>query len=337
MQLSDSTPLCAEAVAHPNIALIKYWGKAGDLHTNEPAVASLSITLDTLQTRTRLTFDAALESDTLILNGQRDERRLPRISEALDRLRALGNTSLRCEVETENNFPTGAGLASSASGFAALVVAGNTALGLELSLREQSMLARAMSGSAARSLFGGFARIALTEALNPPDPTFGSAYAQPILEASHWPLEVCVAVVSDREKPVGSTEGMELSRHTSPYYAPWLEGNNRDIEDAERHVRARDFEALAELSEFSCLKMHAMAMASRPGLLYWHGTTVTAMHEIRAMRAEGIPVFFTIDAGPQVKAICAPGYGDQVAARLEGLPGVQSILRCGLGEGARIV
>ncbi|WP_239923692.1 diphosphomevalonate decarboxylase [Agaribacterium haliotis] len=325
----------ARASAHPNIALIKYWGKASDSELNEPAVSSLSLTLDELRSETCVAFDESLKSDELWLNGKRDEQKLARISANLDKLRRIAGIDTRCRVETSNNFPTAAGLASSASGFAALVAAGNAALGLGLDLKQQSMLARAMSGSAARSLYGGFAKIYLPDA-EPAQTHFGSAYAEQVAEAEHWPLEVCVAIVSEDEKKIGSTEGMERSRLSSPYYQAWLSGNDVDVVQAEKLVLARDFEQLAELSEFSCLKMHAMAMASRPGLLYWSGATVDAMHCVRELRAGGVPVFFTNDAGPQLKAICAPGYGAKVADALAELHGVKRVLRCALGPGARV-
>lgn len=324
----------AFAAAHPNIALIKYWGKSSDLTHNEPAVSSLSVTLDTLLTETRLTFDPSLSEDVLILNGVVDRKKQGRISFNIDKLRHIAGVSTRCRVETTNNFPTGAGLASSASGFAALVAAGNRALDLHLSGRQQTMLSRSMSGSAARSIHGGFVKIALADS-STADPVYGSAYAEQFATADYWPLEVCVGVVSEEEKSVGSTEGMERSRETSPYYSPWLDGNDKDIVEAEKLVLEKDFEKLADLSEFSCLKMHAMAMASQPGLVYWRGATVEAMHAIRHLRASGIPVFFTIDAGPQIKAICGPGYGDKVASVLSDIPGIQRVIQCGLGGDVR--
>lgn len=325
----------ATAKAHPNIALIKYWGKSSDLSFNEPAVSSLSITLDTLQTETRLSFLPELERDELILNGEIAEAKLARISQNLDKMRAIAGVDTRCRIESTNNFPTGAGLASSASGFAALVAAADHALGLELTVRQKTMMARAMSGSAARSLNGGFVKISLLDKQEP-SPVFGSTFAEQFATEKHWPLEVCVGIISEEEKAIGSTEGMERSRLTSPYYQAWLDGNNHDIANAERAVLDKDFEKLADLSEFSCLKMHAMAMGSQPGLLYWRGATVDAMHEIRNMRGKGIPVFFTIDAGPQIKAICAPGFGEQVAKVLANLPGIKRVIRCGLGGDASV-
>ena len=325
--------LTAQAIAHPNIALIKYWGKLSNNEHNEPAVSSLSITLDTLETKTRLTFDTALVQDEFFLNGSRDNKKLTRVTQNLDKLRTLADIKTHCKIESENNFPTGAGLASSASGFAALVVAGDKALNLNLDFQKKSMLARSMSGSAARSIGGGFVKIFLPNKQED-HPQFGSTYAEKVADQNHWPLEICVAVVSEKEKSIGSTEGMEASRFTSPYYSAWVEGNDQDIEEAEALIKNKDFQKLADLSEFSCLKMHALALATRPGLIYWSGATVEAMHCIRQLRASGIPVFFTIDAGPQVKAICAPGYGDQVEDCLKDVVGVQRIIRCGLGKGA---
>lgn len=331
----DNKPHQASAKAHPNIALIKYWGKAPQTTTNEPAVSSLSITLDTLETFTHLDFSADLSEDTLRLNGVDDKRKLPRISGALDMVRQLAGTTMRCRVETENNFPTGAGLASSASGFAALAVAANAALDLNLTTRQQSKLARAMSGSAARSLMGGFSKIHLPNASPEPAP-LGAAFAEAVAPASHWPLEVCVGIVSEQEKTIGSTTGMENSRLTSPYYNAWINGNDADVTSAETLVRNRDFQQLAELSEFSCLKMHALALASRPGLLYWSGATMDAMRAIRELRAQGLPVFFTVDAGPQIKAICEPGYAAEIERQLLQVAGIQRVIRCGLGDGARL-
>ena len=326
----------ASAEAHPNIALVKYWGKRADSQANEPAVASLSITLDTLVTRTRLRFDESLVEDRLTLNGELNPVKQPRISAALDILRRLANIATRCHIESDNNFPTGAGLASSASGFAALVVAGDQALKLGLSVRQKSMLARAMSGSAARSLFGGYSKIVLSGAGEDPA-VFGQAFAQAVAEREHWPLEVCVAIVSEEEKAIGSTEGMESSRRSSPYYNAWVSGNNADIALAERAVAQRDFSQLAELSEFSCLKMHALALASNPGLIYWAAPTLAGIHVVRSLRKTGVPVFFTIDAGPQLKAVCLPGHGDTVAGALQAISGVKKVLRCGLGAGAHAI
>jgi diphosphomevalonate decarboxylase len=319
------------AEAQPNIALVKYWGKR-DVPLNLPAVGSLSITLDTLWTRTRVRFDAAIDRDRVMLNGKSDDKEARRVSECLDLLRTRANTTLRAEVDSQNNFPTGAGLASSASGFAALVVAANAALKLDLTLAEQSEIARRGSGSAARSIFGGFVEWARGERSDGRD-----SIARPILDADQWPLSVIVAVTSTAQKSVGSTEGMNRTRNTSPYYDAWVDTSETDLTEAHRAVLDRDFERLADVAEYSCLKMHALALAARPGLLYWNGATMELMHAVRALRASGVPVFFTVDAGPQVKAVCMPEVATRVREALQSVPGVLRIHETGLGAGARIV
>lgn len=322
----------AAALAHPNIALIKYWGKR-EPERNLPAVGSLSITLDTLSSRTEVSFDTASRTDTVRLNGHTaSDGESRRISAFLNLLREQAGIEAGAVVDTTNDFPTGAGLASSASGFAALVVAADQALGLGLSPAELSRLARRGSGSAARSIFGGFAEMAHGQREDGRD-----AVAEPLLAASEWPLSVVIAVTSEAEKTVGSTEGMTRTRDTSPYYAVWTETAEADLAAARRAIEQRDFHVLAELSEYSCLKMHGLALSARPGLMYWNGATVTCMQRVRALREDGIPVFFTVDAGPQVKAVCPPEHAGTVAEALAGEAGVQRILHTGLGPGARIV
>jgi diphosphomevalonate decarboxylase len=331
MSRQPSPPHEATAQAQPNIALVKYWGKR-DVPLNLPAVGSLSITLDTLWTRTRVRFDASLTADRVRLNGKSDDKEARRVSECLDLLRSRAGTSLHAEVDSENNFPTGAGLASSASGFAALVVAAAKALDLDLPAAELSALARRGSGSAARSIFGGFVEWSRGERSDGSD-----SIAKPILAADIWPLAVVVAVTSTAQKSVGSTEGMNRTRDTSPYYDAWVNTAEADLAEARTAVLAKDFDKLAAVAEYSCLKMHALALAARPGLLYWNGATVEAMHAVRRLRAEGVPVFFTVDAGPQVKAVCLPEAAARVRDVLATVPGVLRLHETGLGGGARLL
>jgi len=321
----------AAAQAQPNIALIKYWGKR-DVALNLPVVGSLSITLDSLWTRTSVQFDAALSQDEFLLDGRRDDAQLRRVAKCLDLLRARAGTHVRARVESSNNFPTGAGLASSASGFAALIVAGNAALDLDLSLAEQSIFARRCSGSAARSIFGGYVEWTRGKRDDGSD-----SLANPMLDASAWPLHVVVAITSKREKAIGSTEGMNRTADTSPYQRAWIDGQETDLVIARAAIQAHDFEKLADISEHSCLKMHALALAAQPGLLYWNAATMDCMHRVRALRASGVPVFFTIDAGPQVKAVCEPQAAAAVAAALREVPGVLDVVETGLGPAARLI
>ena len=321
----------ATALAHPNIALIKYWGKR-DAALNLPAVGSISITLDHIHTRTRVQFDPALKQDVLQLNGRAEADELKKVSACLDLLRKKAGVSLCARIDSQNNFPTAAGLASSASGFAALVVAGAEGLQLRLSPGELSAHARQGSGSAARSIFGGYAEWARGEKTDGSD-----SIAKPLLDAAAWPLAVAIAVTSTEAKAIGSTEGMNRSAQTSPYQSAWESSQEADLAAARAAIGQRDFEALAAVSEHSCLKMHALALAANPGLIYWNGATVEGMRCVRALRAEGLPVFFTVDAGPQLKAICLPQALPRVSAALREIPGVQKVIETGLGEGARLV
>ncbi len=308
------------AEAHPNIALVKYWGKH-DAARNIPAAPSLSITLDTLQTTTQVT--ATSGSDKLYLNDK--ESHDPKIIDYLSLLRTSHDIG-HLEIHTRNNFPTAAGLASSASGFAALITAINAECELGLATGELSALARRASGSAARSLFGGFV------ALNGPD-----WRAHILLEPDRWPLRAVVAITTAARKSTPSSTGMELSKNTSPYYSAWVSSTHTDFQEGKELVARQDFAGLGALAEFSCLKMHGLMLSTNPGLLYWNAATMACIHAVRELRQAGVPVFFTVDAGPQVKAVCLPEAEAQVSSALSAIGGVHKVLQTGLGAGARIV
>src|SRR5262245_12516848 len=208
----------ATARAGANFALVKYWGKA-DARLNVPAVGSISITLDSLFTETQVELAPTLRSDELVLDGKRRDEDLAKISACVDLLRHKAGVDTRVRVVSRNNFPTGAGLASSASGFAALVRAAETALGVTLSPRERSIVARQGSGSAARSIFGGFVEMHAGTAADGSD-----SFAEPLLDGKEWPLDVVIAVTAKGEKEIGSRSGMTRSASSSPYYAAWVSG-----------------------------------------------------------------------------------------------------------------
>jgi diphosphomevalonate decarboxylase len=313
------------ARAHPNIALIKYWGKR-DTTLNLPAVGSISITLSTLRTDMQIVPDPHLANDELLLNDEPAPGLLPRISACIDSV--IGSDRERVRIRSTGNFPVAAGLASSASAFAACVVAADALDDTERSLATLANLAGRASGSAARSLLGGFVELGN-------DGT--SVRVSSLLEPADWPLEVIVAITSENEKAVGSTEAMEISRRTSPFYGKWIAEQEGDLETARKAIAARDIGALGDIAEHNCLKMHSVMWTSRPSLVYWNSTTVTCMEAVRRMRDEGLPVFFTIDAGPQVKAVCESGAADAVEATLAATNGVLRTLRTPLGAGARLL
>lgn len=307
--------LRARAVAHSNIALAKYWGKSarGD---NLTAVPSLSMTLDALSSRTEVHFDPKLTQDELILNGQEvSDRGQERVADLLERVRIASGLKQFARVVSENNFPTAAGLASSASGFAALALAALAATGKPFTTWQASRLARQSSASAARSLFGGFVELG-TEA------EAGSAY----LPGSHWDLMMLVAVIEDAKKPVSSTLGMEHTRKTSPFYSAWVNSAPETFEVVRAALKARDFQRLAEAMEHSTLAMHATMSSSRPPVLYFRGQSTELIHAIRARRQRGYPECFTLDAGPNVKLLTLADHAAKAKEFLNGFPGVNAVL-----------
>lgn len=324
----------AVARAHSNIALIKYWGKR-DAALNLPAVGSISLTLDALSTETSVAFQPGLEADEFLLDGEPADP--ARVSRLLDLVRDRARIALHAVVSSTNDFPTGAGLASSASGFAALAVAATAAAlsgsGRELpDARELSILARRGSGSAARSLFGGVVEL---HRGTRPDGT--DSFATPLLDADDWPLRVVVAITDTEPKLVTSTTGMGETASSSPFYPAWVATAEDDLAGARAAIAARDFERLGELTEYSCLKLHSIMLTTRPALLYWNAATVAAIHAVRELRGSGIPVYFTIDAGPQLKALCLPEDAQAVTDALAAVPGVRETRTSALGSGARLV
>jgi diphosphomevalonate decarboxylase len=315
----------ATAKAQPNIALIKYWGKR-DVTRNLPAVGSISITLADLFTTMSVEFSAATAADTLTVNGVRDEQMLPRVGQCLDAVAGAGRAP--AQVTSSSNFPIAAGLASSASAFAALVVAAAAACRNNLSRQQLASLAGRASGSAARSLLGGFVELRNTN---------DDIVVSELCDKDSWPLQVVVAITASGPKPVGSSEAMELSRKTSPFYDRWIEQQDADLDEARAAIAARDFARLGAVAEHNCLKMHSVMWGSRPPMVYWNSATLACMEAIRDLQSDGVATFFTIDAGPQLKAVCEPAAAEKVRTALASVPGVEDVLVTGLGCGARRV
>ena len=321
----------ATAIAHPNIALVKYWGKRYP-PLNLPAAGSFSVTLSGLTTRTTVKFAKGLDSDVVIINDRAiGGPRRDRVSSFLELVRQMAGMTHRATVHTYNDFPTAAGIASSASGFAALATAATAAAGLQLDTQELSVLARRGSGSAARSIYGGFVEMLPGERSDGSD-----SYAVPVLDEKHWDMCCFVVIAASGEKPMGSTEAMTATAETSPYYRAWVEGVARDIEVAKVATSQRDIKTLGRIAEHSCLKFHASALAADPGILYWRGLTVELIHHVRRLRETGIEVFFTIDAGPHVKVFCQAPVRSAVRSMLSSLEGVREILETRPGPGVML-
>jgi diphosphomevalonate decarboxylase len=319
------TRSAARAVAHSNIALAKYWGKA-DVARNLTAVPSLSLTLAGLRTITTVTFDPELDSDQGSLGSvPLAGKPLLRVQKLLDRVRRLAGIRAFARVESTNDFPTASGLASSASGFAALALAASRAAGLSFSLEEVSALAREASASAARSLFGGF--VALDAR---------AERAERVCSGDHFPLAMLVAVTDAGEKSTGSTDGMQHTAATSPYYSAWVSDAPRVYARVREAVLARDFEALGVAAEQSALAMHASMLAADPAVIYFSPATLAVMHRVRELRQRGLPAFFTMDAGPHVKVLTLPERSSELEEELSRVPGVTRLIVTGPGPDASV-
>ena len=319
----------ATAQSHPNIAFIKYWGDQ-DTALRIPANGSISINLDGLFTRTRATFDPSLEGDVLSLNGRpAHESELARVSIFLDHVRQLAGLRHFARVESSNNFPMGAGIASSAAAFAALSLAACAAAGLDLDERALSRLARRGSGSACRSVPGGFVEWQAGQ-------DDESSYAFSIAPPGHWQLADCIAVVSQVHKPTGSTEG-HTRAGSSPLQAARVADAPRRLDLCRRAILARDFQALAEVVELDSNLMHAVMITSSPALLYWQPATLELMQAVTEWRRAGWPVCYTVDAGPNVHVICPAEEAPRLQTSLTAFPGVERVLTARPGGPARLI
>ncbi len=317
----------ARAVARANIALAKYWGKS-DVALNLPAVPSLSITLDPLTTETTVTLERGLERDVLVLGGRvAGPTETGRAARLLDGLRARSGETRFARVESVNHFPTASGLASSASGFAALAGAAQAAMGLALDAADISAIARQASASAARSVYAGFVEL---QAGVPGDARLA---ARPLHPAAFWDVRIVVAVADEGPKGTGSTDGMEHTRRTSPYYDAWVAAAPALADAVRDGLAARDLTRVGEAMEQSTLAFHACAMAAGPAVLYLQPVTLAALATVRRLRAEGVPVYATMDAGPHVKALCAAEDAPRVAEALGATPGVLRTLLASPGSG----
>ena len=320
---------CATAVACPNIAFIKYWGNRNDA-LRLPANGSISMNLAGLETRTSVEFDPALAEDEFTLQGirQTGEPRI-RVVAQLDLIRSRAGESSKARVDSRNTFPPGAGIASSASAFAALTAAAAAALGMAIRERELSALARRGSGSASRSIPGGFVEWHAAD-------TDEASYAETIAPPDHWALVDLIAILDASPKKVGSAEGNRLAR-SSPLQEARVADTPRRLDLCRRAVLERDFSALGGIIEEDAHRMFEVMRTSTPPLNYQTPATLELMQKILAWRAGGLPVAYTVDAGPNVHCLCPQESAETVERRLREIPAVQRVLLARPGGGARVI
>jgi diphosphomevalonate decarboxylase len=326
----------ASAIASSNIALVKYWGKR-DKELMLPHNGSLSMTLDGLTTHTTVEFDRKYKEDVLIINGSEIKKGTEDYDDYVGRflgiLRKKYGVKLFAKMVSKNNYPTAAGLASSASGMAALATAAAAAAGLKLDRRELSILARYGSGSACRSIDGGFVEWTRGTKADGSD-----SFGRQIYPKEHWPeLRMVIAVTSKKSKKVKSRAGMAKSVENCPYYRTWAyEIAPKDIETIKKAIKENDFALLGKTAELNCLKMHATALTTDPPILYWNAGTVDVMHAVMDWRDSGLVCYFTIDGGPQVKILCLEKDAAEIAKRLKSFDTVEDVIVTRAGDGASL-
>ncbi|MFC2143348.1 diphosphomevalonate decarboxylase [Candidatus Aenigmatarchaeota archaeon] len=324
----------ATALAGPNIALVKYWGKR-DKKLMLPNNGSISMTCEGLHTKTTVEFDDKYNKDVFILDDKEftEGKEYDRVVGSLNLIREKAKLDKKAKVASVNTFPTAAGLASSASGAAALVLAASKAAGLELDEKALSMLARRGSGSASRSVGEGFVEWRRGEKEDGSD-----CYAETIAKKDHWPeFHMVVAVISMEQKKVKSRAGMAQTVANCPYYDKWLATVNNDLDKIREGIKNKDFTTVGQTAEHNCLKMHATMITTTPPIVYWTAGTMDVIRAIAVWREEGLESYFTIDAGPQVKIMCLEKDEQEIVKRLKEIGSVKDIVLCKPGDGARIV
>ncbi|RKX72151.1 MAG: diphosphomevalonate decarboxylase, partial [Spirochaetes bacterium] len=289
------------SAAHPSLALIKYWGKADSVE-NLPATPSLAVTLDGLKTETSVWISRSTSgentTDAVFIDGvlQEKNRFEPFFRDFRKlmgkKMPGLGVFSIK--AESSSDFPSAAGLASSSSGFAALACACNVAAEADLTREELSALARIGSASAARSLYGGFTSLGE-----------GRKHAKQLFNENWWPeFRIIILELEKEPKEISSRQAMEQTRLTSPYYNAWVKDSVDLMSEAEAALRDKNLEILGPIIRKSYLRMFATMFAADPPVIYWKPVSLGVIRLCEKMRSEGISVWETMDAGPQVKLFC---------------------------------
>lgn len=320
----------ATARACVNIALIKYWGKRDEtLHL--PTNGSISLTLDDLHTTTTVAFQAELGEDVYVRDGApRFGEEARRVSHFLNLVRHQAGIQAKARVITRNTVPTAAGLASSASGFAALAAAASRAAGLSTAPEDLSRLARRGSGSACRSVYGGFVEWRKGERADGAD-----SHGVPLGSVNDWGLRLLVTQLSTAPKDRSSRDGMRDTAQTSPFYPGWLATIEADLAAAREAIALQDLPSLGAVAERNALKMHATMLAAQPPFSYWLPASVAAMQTVWTLRKTGVQAWFTMDAGPNVKVLTSERDTPDITKALRETPGVEDVIICAPGPGLR--
>lgn len=319
----------AKVKAHTNIALIKYWGKK-DQKLFLPMNSSLSLTLDAFYTETTVQMDDSLSKDQFILNDcEQSEEETKKISRFLDLFREETGIYMPTKVISHNHVPTAAGLASSASAFAALGGAMNVATGMNADLQTLSTFVRRGSGSATRSVYGGFVEWQMGTSND-------DSYAVQIDDAN-WDIAMVTVAVNTNKKTISSRVGMQLTVETSPFYESWLTTAKTDLADIKQAIQTHDFQMLGEITESNGMKMHGTMLGARPPFTYMEPTTLDVIAAVRQLRQEGIECYYTMDAGPNVKVLCHLSETKKIQEKLKAKFPTNPVIISKVGSGIELL
>ncbi|MFW9949710.1 MAG: diphosphomevalonate decarboxylase [Candidatus Thorarchaeota archaeon] len=339
----------SSAVAHPNIALIKYWGRALDQpsYLNIPSNDTVSMTKESIYnsktgidliTHTTIEFSESFIEDTGFLKTKEllvpfDNVQMNRVLKVVNALREKANITLKFKMMSENKFPTAAGLASSASAFAALATCTSKALNLNLDRTELSKYARLGSGSAARSIHGGF--VYWNRGYS-----HDTSYAEQICECNEFDIAAVIAVINRGKKDVTSDVGHD-SAHSSVFNQIKIQESQKKSVEIRKAIENNDFTTVGVITEKNCLYMHSIMMTSNPPLFYWNPDTLKVIKSVvnkrnqyyqtykmvkegvKQKEKEGIECYFTVDAGPNIHCLCRTEDIDAVQNFIQNEIGIQ--------------
>ena len=306
----------ATAIAPSNIAFTKYWGRKNE-KLRLPENGSISMCLSNLLTTTTVEFSKDYQKDTVKIDGKEVEEETKRVIEHLNRIRKLKKINLKAKVVSNNNFPSGTGLSSSASGFAALTLAASAAAELKLPEKELSVLSRQAGGSSCRSIPSGFVEWVDGNTSN-------TSYSKQIFPSNWWNIADVVAIVSEGKKETPTSKG-HAKASSSPFMKLRLSRMKDKNQKAKKFIKNRNFKALGELIEQEALELHTIMLTQYPPLIYWTPGTLQIMKLVPHWRNEGIPVYFTINTGQDIHLICEQKNVKKVESKLKNLDFVKDI------------
>lgn len=312
----------ATAIAPSNIAFIKYWGKK-DEALKIPENDSISMNLSNLISTTTVEFDPRYEKDLIVIDNKTNEQEKNRVIKHLNLIRNKANINLKAKVVSTNNFPDGTGLSSSASGFAALTVAGAKAAGLNLHERELSIMARQGSGSACRSIPDGFVE------------WIGEG-AKSLYPPGYWNIVDVVAIISQDKKDISSTEGQKNTQ-TSPFFKTRLLNIDKKISSLKKSLENKNFTQFGQLVESEALELHAIMLTSTPSLIYWQPESIKLMKLVKKWRSDGLEVYFTVNTGQDIHLIIEEKNSKELVKKLKDIKEVKKIIINQPAIGARLV